>query len=393
MAKKQTQDETIVEKNITQRCGGFSFRVRMTVSGLRIDENFNTLQEARAFRDRKRADLALDPTAKLVLQSREIKREAAKLTFDALLNRYAIEITSDKKGKRAELLRINKLRRFPIATLPIQLIDRTALLRFMDEGKKERWSSSTLRKYVMLISGVFTTAIKRWGYSFDNPVRAIEVPSNGTSRNRRLELGEYDRLLAEMNRCRTHYMAPLFILAVETAARRGELLKVQWSNVDLETGTAIFLDTKNGDDRIIPLSLRARQTLRGLADEEAKRIARKNKGEIIPMSAKRPPNGLPRQLIGRVFPLEEYQARSAFESARSRARRQYEKECKKDGKAADPAYLTDLRFHDLRHEATTRLFERGFDMMEAASVTGHKTLAMLKRYTHLRAEDLARKMG
>jgi len=57
-------------------------------------------------------------------------------------------------------------------------------------------------------------------------------------------------------------------------------------------------------------------------------------------------------------------------------------------------FLSDLRFHDLRHEATSRLFEKGvFDSMEVASITGHKTLQMLKRYTHLRAEDLAKKMG
>ncbi|MFZ6689916.1 hypothetical protein ACO0K0_19440 [Undibacterium sp. SXout11W] len=71
MRKKQAQDERIVKKNITQRCGGFSYRVRMTVSGARIDEIFDTLDEARAFRDRKRANIAIDPTAKLVLNFHE----------------------------------------------------------------------------------------------------------------------------------------------------------------------------------------------------------------------------------------------------------------------------------------------------------------------------------
>ncbi|HUW51544.1 MAG TPA: site-specific integrase [Sulfuricella sp.] len=365
MAKRKTQDERIVERNITQRCGGYSYRVRMNVAGIRIDETFDTLEEARAFRDRKRADLAMDPTAKLVLQGRETKREAAKLTLNTLLTRYSIEVTANKKGKMVELPRIKKLQRFDIAALPVQLIDRASLLRFMEAGSKEGWSSCTLRKYVMLISGVFTTATKRWGYSFENPVRAIEVPSNGIARNRRLEAGEYDRLLAEMKRCRSAYMPALFILAVETAARRGELLKLEWRNVNLGTSTATLLDTKNGEDRIIPLSSLARQTLLGL----------------------------PRSITGRVIPLEEHQARSAFEAAKQRALHLYGKECNDAGKIPDPGYLNDLRFHDLRHEATTRLFERGFDMMEAASVTGHKTLSMLKRYTHLRAEDLARKLG
>jgi integrase len=55
--------------------------------------------------------------------------------------------------------------------------------------------------------------------------------------------------------------------------------------------------------------------------------------------------------------------------------------------------IDDLRFHDLRHEATSRLFERGLTIMEVASITGHKTLQMLKRYTHPRADDLAKKLG
>lgn len=365
MRKNQAQNERIVEKNITQRCGGYSYRVRMTVSGARIDETFDTLDEARAFRNRKRADLALDPTAKLVLQSREAKREAARLSLNFLLMRYADEVTPTKKGKRAELLRIKKLQRFPIAALPIQLIDRAVLRDFMQAGSKEGWSSSTARKYLMLISAVFTTAVKRWGYTFENPVRSIEVPSNGVGRTRRLELGEYDRMLASLNLCRCRYMPALFVLAVETAARRGELLKLDWKDIDLKAGTAVLRDTKNSEDRVIPLSTLARQTL----------------------------NELPRAITGPVFPIKEHIARSGFETARLRARRTYEKECRDTGKEPNLNYLIGLRFHDLRREGTTRLFERGFDIMEAASVTGHKTLSMLKRYTNLRAEDLARKLG
>jgi integrase len=365
MRKKQNQDERIVEKNITQRCGGYSFRVRMTVSGVRIDENFDTIEEARAFRDRKRADIALDPTAKLVLQSREVKRDATRLTFGVLLDRYAVEVTPTKKGKREELMKMQKLRRFRIASLPVHLVDRAALHEFMQAGEKEDWSPSTARKYLMLISAVFTTAAKRWGHPIENPVRQVEVPSGGAGRTRRLEPEEYDRLLASMSKCRCRYMPALFVVAVETAARRGELLKLDWKDVDLKACTALLRDTKNSEDRVIPLSSVARQTLREL----------------------------PRAIAGAIFPIEEHEARSGFKSALSRARRAYEKECQIEGRAPDPKFLVGIRFHDLRREGTTRLFERGFDIMEAASVTGHKTLSMLKRYTNLRAEDLARKLG
>lgn len=365
MRKNKIKDEQIVEKNITQRCGGYSYRVRMTVFGTRIDETFDTLEEARAFRDRKRADLAMDPTAKLVMQSREAKRDAIRLTLDSLLARYASDVTPAKKGKRAELLRIQKLRRFTISTLPIQLIDRSSLRDFLQAGTKDGWSSSTARKYLMLISAVFTTAVKRWGYNFDNPVRTIEIPSNGAGRTRRLEPGEYERLLASIKMCRNRYLPALFVLAVETAARRGELLKLDWKDVDFVVSTAVLRDTKNSEDRIIPLSSLARLTLKEL----------------------------PRAIAGPVFPIAEHIARSGFETARKRARCMYVKECGEEGKDPDPNFLCELRFHDLRREGTSRLFERGFDIMEAASVTGHKTLSMLKRYTNLRAEDLAKKLG
>jgi len=143
------------------------------------------------------------------------------------------------------------------------------------------------------------------------------------------------------------------------------MLRLQWRDVDLLAGVATLRDTKNGEDRTIPLSPAARYILQQL----------------------------PRSLCGRVFPVTDRQVRSAYDYAIARARRRYEVECARQGVSASAGYLTDLRFHDLRHEATSRLFEMGFDVMEAAAVTGHKTLAMLKNYTHLRAHKLAEKMA
>ena len=83
----------------------------------------------------------------------------------------------------------------------------------------------------------------------------------------------------------------------------------------------------------------------------------------------------------------------AFERARDRARRRYEKERQERGETPDPSFLKELRFHDLRHEATSRFLEKGLNPIEAAAVTGHKDLRMLKRYTHLNATVLAKKLG
>ena len=151
-------------------------------------------------------------------------------------------------------------------------------------------------------------------------------------------------------------------LAVETAMRQGELLSLTWANVDLERRVAFLPETKNGTSRYVPLSSRAVALLAGS----------------------------PRSINGQVFPVTTNAVRNGFVAAVSRARRMYVRACLAQGFAADPSMFTDLRFHDLRHEATSRLFERGLNPMQVAAITGHKTLQMLKRYTHLRAEDLAR---
>jgi integrase len=120
-----------------------------------------------------------------------------------------------------------------------------------------------------------------------------------------------------------------------------------WENVDLKKRTAHLPTSKNGDARTVPLSSRAVVTL----------------------------EALPRNLDGRVFG-------ATYEGVKQ----SYNRACKR-------ANITGLTFHDLRHEATSRLFKKGFNPMEVSAITGHKTLQMLKRYTHLRAEDLAKRMG
>ena len=102
----------------------------------------------------------------------------------------------------------------------------------------------------------------------------------------------------------------------------------------------------------------------------------------------------PRRIDGRVF---GWAGADSFEKTwvrcKVRALAAYSEACKQAGTKPDPAFLADLRFHDLRHEATSRLFEKGLGIMEVASMTGHKSLSMLKRYTHVEAEKLAAKLG
>lgn len=152
--------------------------------------------------------------------------------------------------------------------------------------------------------------------------------------------------MAACHQSDNRWLLPLVQMAIETAMRRGELLTLNWDEVQLEQSFVHLAMTKNGDARDVPLS---------------------SKAKIILKRIRRPEGGL-------VFPLH-------FEALKGLWKR-----------ATRRAEIEDLHFHDLRHEAASRFFEMGLNVMEVAAITGHKDLRMLQRYTHLRAEELARKL-
>jgi len=165
-------------------------------------------------------------------------------------------------------------------------------------------------------------------------------------------------------------------LAVETAMRRGELVGLRWEHIDLDRRVAHLPATKNGSSRDVPLSSRAIQVLAALKDD---RIDAKEEGESGTDD-------------GAVFSIRSDAVTRAFERAVTRARKGYLLECQEKRKKPDARYLTDLRFHDLRHEATSRLAEI-FPLHELTKITGHKDPRMLMRYYHPRAEDLAKRLA
>ena len=200
-----------------------------------------------------------------------------------------------------------------------------------------------------MLSALINTGRTEWGLENvlrTNPVSLISKPRASRPRDRRLEAGELERILLA---CENTWFKPVVLFAIETGMRRGEILSLTWTNVHLGKRYTHLPDTKNGDSRNVPLSPQALELL----------------------------GGLPRNIRGdqKVFPLH-------FEALKSSWRR-----------ACCRADISDLRFHDLRHEATSRFFEKGLNVMEVAAITGHKDLRMLQRYTHLRAEDLALKLG
>lgn len=287
------------------------------------------------------------------------RANAEQTTLHDLLARYLRDVTPTKKGANPERYLVRKWQRHDLAKKAIASIRATDLAKFRDDSLKSM-SISSVRNELALVSSLFEVARKEWGFSVGNPVRDIRKPSPSAGRERRLTEDEAADLLAECDHSKAWYLGAVVRLALETAARMGELASICWRDIDLLQRTVFFRDTKNGENRRVPLSSAAVDVLKSL----------------------------PRSLDGQVFPCAKASIKSSFHDARIRARNAY---VARGGN--DPDYLMDFRFHDLRHEAVSRLFERGLNSMEVAAISGHKTLGMLKRYTHLKAEDLARKLA
>ena len=275
------------------------------------------------------------------------RAEAESTTLKELLERYLDEVTPLKKGAASETNRLRALIRLPLAQRFVASIRGMDIARFRDE-RLLKVTPSTVKRDLVLLGHTFEVARKEWGMHFHNPVRDIKLPAENRPRDRRLQDGEEARLLAACKQARNPWLLPVVQLALETAMRQGELIRLRWENIDLNRRTAHLPDTKNGESRSVPLSTTAIRVLRSL----------------------------PRSLHGQAFPGATTEA----------IKRAYIRAVRRAG-------IENLRFHDLRHEGTTRLFEKGLNIMEVASITGHKDLRMLRRYTHLKAEDLALKLG
>ncbi len=273
------------------------------------------------------------------------KKEAENTTLSEALDRYEREVSSGKKGHRREKTRILIWKNHPLAKRFLASIRGSDMASYRDERMKAGYASNTIRLELAIISHLFEIARKEWGMEgLHNPVKSIRMPSPPAGRDRRLHPGELEKLLE----CLSEEMNQVVRFALETAIRRGELAGMTWDMVDLKKRTVTLPETKNGQKRIVPLSSVAVAILKERLNT--------------------------RRIDGKVWDIGLDAISQDFAKA-----------CQKAG-------ISGLHFHDLRHEATSRFFEKGFNPMEVSTITGHKTLQMLKRYTHLKAEDLAERL-
>jgi integrase len=268
------------------------------------------------------------------------RTEAEKTTLGEILSRYKAEVSASKRGFRAENSRINRFLRHPLANRFLSTLKSSDFAAYRDERLHEV-SGTSVNKELNLVSLAIDTARREWDIHVDNPVKLIRRPKNNRPRERRVEADELKKLLGATN---SAMLSAIITLAQETAMRRGEIANLRWEHVKLAERTLHIPQTKTDSPRTVPLSSRAAECLRKL----------------------------PRRIDGYVFGMRADSITQAFE------------------RACERAAIRDLRFHDLRHEATSRLFELGLNPMQVSAITGHRTLEMLKRYTHIRANELVR---
>lgn len=289
------------------------------------------------------------------------RSQAEKLTLSAALTRYLAEVTPTKKPstQKSEHQRAKQIEKefgqYSLATLTTDIIS-----KYRDDRLKEGKSNNTVRLELALLSHIYTTAIQEWNIGVSiNPVANIKKPSPGQGRDRRLAGDEEERLLKACNEHSNPFLGWMVRLALYTAMRLGEISNLTRQQINLEKRTIHLLDTKNNESRTVPLTNKALAVI-----NEAL------KHPIRPVDT----NLLFYGEIGKEGKRKPYVINKLWNQALERAE------------------ITDLRFHDLRHEATSRFVEAGLSDQEVSSITGHKSMQMLRRYTHLRNEDLVNKI-
>lgn len=277
-----------------------------------------------------------------------------RMTVADLLRRYVAEITPNKRGKASEAKRIEVFMREKWATLSLARITPQTFTQHRDRRQRQVGAGTVIRE-LGLLHAVCEVARREWDIPLaENPLAKVRKPKAAAGRDRRLAANELTALLAACEDARNDWLEPGILLAVHTGMRRGEILNIRSRDLDLSNGLLTIPQTKTDRPRTIPLSAEAVRIL------EQRQHYADDKG-------------------GRLFPVTANAFRLAWERCKHRA-------------SKNRPEITDLRFHDLRHEAVSRFFELGLSLPEVAAISGHRDPRMLFRYTHLKPEDIAKKL-
>lgn len=274
-----------------------------------------------------------------------VDKQALNTPLRAFLSRYKTDISVFKASYNVEKYIIGKWQKHEIARLPIGAVTSARLMPVLTDYQK-RYKPETIRKDFGVLRHLFNIVKTQWHVPIDvNPVEQIRLPSIGRLAVRRLPRGAWDAIEAIYSEETKPEIFLLAKLALETAMRRSELLRLEWEDVDRHRRLITVREGKNGYARYIPMSNASVWVFEQLDGQDA-----------------------------RVFGLSPSGVANAWIRLRDRAG------------------YSDIRFHDLRHEAISRFFEKGLSVPEVASISGHRTPSQLFRYAHADTSSIMRKL-
>lgn len=277
-------------------------------------------------------------------------------TVKDVLEKFRDEVARSRKGWRWEVVRINMLLKADFAPRRLDQLMPSDIKAWRDARLQEVSPASVNREW-NLLSGIFKHAIKEWDAPLrENPMHLAQRPKGkGRERTRRWTPGELEKLLAtcawdpeKRPAVGRDYVPWAVLLGIETAMRLGELCALKVQDVRTEDRYVTIHDSKNGDPRTVPLTKQAQHLFACLVEG--------------------------RQPSDPVFPLSSESLGLYFREKRNQAG------------------LMDIRFHDTRHEAATRLSKKFANVLQLSAVTGHRSLQSLKRYYNPTPAELIAKL-
>lgn len=334
-----------IEKRINKD-GSFTYRARVRIKGHpSISESFSSLALAKKWK--RHTESAME-------QGRFHSLSLAKHTLAELVDRY-IESILPTKPQNARNLKQHllwwkqELGHCLLSDIkPCHIAQKRDELLSQNTFYKRPRSSTTVVRYIASLSHAFSIAVKEWEWMDENPILKINKPKLPQGRIRFLDESEKNRLLDACKQSNSAYLYPIVVLALTTGMRKGEMLTLNWDDIDFERCTILLRTTKNGERRMIPLIGLSLELLRKLNSDRQSKL-------VFPS---------PKNLD---HPLD---IRSAWENALQKAG------------------ITNFKFHDLRHTAASYLAMNNTSLLEIGALLGHKTVQMTKRYAHLSNEHI-----
>lgn len=276
--------------------------------------------------------------------------EAKRHTLTELIDRYEAQVLPQKKSTRSPKQMLgwwkNKLGPYTLADItPALVSEHKEKLGTEKTPRDKHRSAATINRYLATLSHVFTIAVKEWGWTNTNPVASVSKLREPPGRVRFLDQEEREALLAACKESRSKHLYPAVVVALCTGMRKGEILSLRWKDVKFRTAAIIIRDSKNHETRRVPLVEPAQAVLKELS-----KVRRIETDLVFPSTTK---------------PLQPVDIKRAWESA------------------IEKCGIEDFTFHDLRHTAASYLAMNNATELQIAEILGHKTLAMVKRYSHL----------